>query len=138
VWWDRAYLRDNVLLPRRFSDEASASLPGLGEMQAENLMSEDVFGALRLLIIQQVEGGPMPPMTPKQAVDCGLFPVWSLAGEIFVDGAPAASIRRGAKVATMVASAVIAVRRSIFAPENLQTLLPGLPALRYLASGFRA
>ncbi|MGI4800216.1 MAG: methyltransferase domain-containing protein [Janthinobacterium lividum] len=46
-WWQRAYLQDSVLLPKRFVDEARASLPGLRE-PARTVAGEDVFGALQL------------------------------------------------------------------------------------------
>lgn len=46
-WWRHAYLdpdRVNLLLPRRFADEARASLPGLGGTAAPDL--DEVFAAL--------------------------------------------------------------------------------------------
>ena len=46
-WWRRAYLTGpNPLLPRRFTDEARASLPGLGGVAEP--ASDDVFSALRV------------------------------------------------------------------------------------------
>ena len=46
-WWQRAYLDEATpLLPRRFADEARASLPGLGRPVA--LVADEVFAALRV------------------------------------------------------------------------------------------
>ena len=48
-WWRRAYLdpgRGNPLLPRRFADEARASLPGLGGSVVP--APDEVFAALRV------------------------------------------------------------------------------------------
>ena len=48
-WWQHAYLdpgRGNPLLPRRFADEARASLPGLGGTAAPE--PDEVFAALRM------------------------------------------------------------------------------------------
>ncbi len=47
-WWQRAYLRDSVLLPKRFLIEAQASLPGLQDAGEAGMVREDVFAALRL------------------------------------------------------------------------------------------
>ena len=46
-WWRRAYLAEDTVLPRRFADEARASLPGLAG-GAGPLPPEEVFAALRV------------------------------------------------------------------------------------------
>ncbi len=46
AWWQAAYLSGEVL-PRRFADEARASLPGLGSAAAAD-EPEEVFSAMRL------------------------------------------------------------------------------------------
>lgn len=48
AWWQNAYLADgNAVLPRRFADEARASLPGLTELSSMPALGE-VFGALQI------------------------------------------------------------------------------------------
>ena len=47
-WWQKAYLTQaEFVLPRRFSDEARASLPGLAELSALPA-PDDVFAALQV------------------------------------------------------------------------------------------
>ena len=48
IWWQQAYLAgDGLLLPRRFADEARASLPGLAK-DLSVPSPEEVFVALQV------------------------------------------------------------------------------------------
>jgi hypothetical protein len=61
-WWQRAYLDgSSPLLPRRFSDEARASLPGLGGPDAPP--AEEVFAALRVQRLRLRHNQQVPEWT---------------------------------------------------------------------------